>query len=66
MGHLVAAGTPEALKLSRISEQLLPHDWKMKGKVVPFKSRTEDRLLTKIYERDTNENEEPQKLKNVG
>jgi hypothetical protein len=66
LGHLVAAGTPEALKLSRISEQLLPHDWKMKDKVVPFKSRTEDRLLTKIYDRDTKEHEKPQKLKNVG
>ena len=65
-GHLIAAGTPEALKLTKISEQLLPHDWKMKDKVVPFKSRTETRLLTKIYEGSAKENQETQKLKSTG
>jgi hypothetical protein len=65
-GHLIAAGTPEALKLTKISEQLLPHDWKMKDKVVPFKSRTETRFLTKIYEGSSKENQETRKLKSTG
>ena len=49
--HLIGAGGLEAQGLAKISDQLLPRDWKMKGKVVPIKSKSKAKASTKMMQR---------------
>jgi hypothetical protein len=64
--HLIGAGGLEAQGLARISDELLPHDWKMKGKVVSIQRKTKTKPLTKNVQVAAKENPAPQKLEDVG
>lgn len=64
--HLIGAGGLEAQGLARISDQLLPRDWKMKGKVVSIKRKTKTKTSTKNAQVAAKEKSAPQKLEDVG
>jgi hypothetical protein len=64
--HLIGAGGLEAQGLARISDQLLPRDWKMKGKVVSTKRKTKTKTSTKNVQVAAKEKSAPQKLEDVG
>jgi hypothetical protein len=64
--HLIGAGGLEAQGLARISDELLPHDWKMKGKVVSIQRKTKTKPLTKNVQVAAKENPAPQKLEDIG
>jgi hypothetical protein len=57
--HLIGAGGLEAQGLARISDELLPHDWKMKGKVVSIQRKTKTKPLTKNVQVAAKENPAP-------
>ena len=63
--HLIGAGGLEAQGLAKITDQLLPRDWKMKGKVVSIKRRTKSKA-SKKNDAAANEKLAPQKFKGVG
>jgi hypothetical protein len=63
--HLIGAGGLEAQGLAKISDQLLPRDWKMKSKIVPIKSKAKAKASTK-NDAAAKEKLAPQKLKGVG
>jgi hypothetical protein len=63
--HLIGAGGLEAQGLAKISDQLLPCDWKMKSKVVPIKSKAKAKASTK-NDAAVKVKLAPQKLKGVG
>jgi hypothetical protein len=63
--HLIGGGGLEAQGLAKISDQLLPREWKMKGKVVSIKRRTKSKA-SKKNDAAANEKLAPQKLKGVG
>lgn len=63
--HLIGGGGLEAQGLAKISDQLLPRDWKMKGKVVSIKRRTKSKA-SKKNDAAANEKLAAQKFKGVG
>jgi hypothetical protein len=64
--HLIRAGGLEAEKMARISNQLLPPDWRMKNKVVSLKSKSQEKSSAKVSKRAKKENSEPERFKDVG
>jgi hypothetical protein len=62
---LIGGGGLEAQGLAKISDQLLPRDWKMKGKVVSIKRRTKSKA-SKKNDAAANEKLAAQKFKGVG
>jgi hypothetical protein len=62
---LVGGGGLEAQGLAKISDQLLPRDWKMKGKVVSIKRKTKT-TTSKKNDAAAREKMAPQKFKGVG
>jgi hypothetical protein len=61
--HLIKAGGLEAQRMARISNQLLPSDWKMRNKVVSIKNKSKDKSSAKVNGCGTKEKSEPQKIK---
>ena len=64
--HLTGAGGLEAQRLAKISDQLLPYDWKIMGKVVSIKRKTKTKTATKDVQISAKEKSAPQKLEEVG
>jgi hypothetical protein len=49
-GHLLGWSSLELIKNAKIADDLLPPDWGLRDKVVPFRAKKEEKLLDEIYE----------------
>lgn len=63
--HLIGAGGLEAQRLAKISDQLLPYDWKIRGKVVTLEGTTKAKTSRKVYEPTSKEKSTSQKMGDV-
>ncbi|CAB4658742.1 unannotated protein [freshwater metagenome] len=51
-GHMLGWYNIEAVKNAKIADELLPPDWGIRDKVVPFRAKKEAKLLDEIYEKE--------------